>query len=46
MVYGHVHDNFANIKYHPRKLNAGVEVNNYEPKTLDELIEINKNRGN
>ena len=45
MVYGHVHDNFTNVKYHPRKLNAGVEANNYEPKTLDELIEINKQRG-
>ena len=45
MVYGHVHDNFTNVKYHPRKLNAGVEVNNYEPKTLDELIEINRLRG-
>lgn len=42
MIYGHVHENMVNIKKHERKFNAGVDVNDFEPKTLDELIEINK----
>lgn len=42
MLYGHVHDNMADIKKHPRKFNVGVDVNGFEPKTLDELIEANK----
>lgn len=39
MLYGHVHGNMDNIKHHPRKFNVGVDVNDFEPKTLDELIE-------
>lgn len=42
MLYGHVHGNMDNIKKHPRKFNVGVDVNDFEPKTLDELIESNK----
>lgn len=38
MLYGHVHENMADIKKHPRKFNVGVDVNDFEPKTLDELI--------
>lgn len=38
MLYGHVHDNDTDIKVHPRKFNVGVDVNDFEPKTLDELI--------
>ena len=44
MLYGHVHDNMDNIKKHPRKFNVGVDVNEFEPKTLDELIERNKTK--
>jgi calcineurin-like phosphoesterase family protein len=42
MLYGHVHENMKDIKKHPRKFNVGVDVNDFEPKTLDELIEANK----
>lgn len=42
MLYGHVHDNMGDIKKHSRKFNVGVDVNDFEPKTLDELIESNK----
>lgn len=42
MLYGHVHDNDTNIKKHARKFNVSVDVNDFEPKTLDELIEKNK----
>jgi hypothetical protein len=42
MLYGHVHENMDGIKKHPRKFNVGVDVNDFEPKTLDELIESNK----
>lgn len=38
MLYGHVHDNMDDIKKHPRKFNVGVDTNDFEPKTLDELI--------
>ena len=41
MLYGHVHENMADIKKHPRKFNVGVDVNGFEPKTLDELIREN-----
>lgn len=43
MLYGHVHENMDDIKKHPRKFNVGVDVNDFEPKTLDELIKENKN---
>lgn len=42
MLYGHVHENMDDIKKHPRKFNVGVDVNGFEPKTLDELIENNQ----
>jgi predicted phosphohydrolase len=42
MLYGHVHENMDGIKKHPRKFNVGVDVNGFEPKTLDELIANNK----
>ena len=38
MLYGHVHENMKEIKKHQRKFNVGVDVNDFEPKTLDELI--------
>ena len=38
MLYGHVHENMKDIKKHQRKFNVGVDVNDFEPKTLDELI--------
>ena len=41
MLYGHVHENMKEIKKHKRKFNVGVDVNNFELKTLDELITIN-----
>ena len=41
MLYGHVHGNDADLKKHPRKFNVGVDVNGFEPKTLDELIKEN-----
>ena len=43
MLYGHVHENMDDIKRHPRKFNVGVDVNGFEPKTLDELIKENNN---
>ncbi len=47
MIYGHIHNN-TDIEYwqyialKDRMLNAGVEVNNYMPVTLDELIINNR----
>lgn len=41
-LYGHVHNNDNNYKIMPRRYNVGVEVIGYEPRTLDELIEMNK----
>ena len=47
MVYGHIH-NHVNADYWPlimkreRMLNAGVEVNDYEPVTFDELVANNR----
>ena len=40
MLYGHVHNNECDIKQHPRKFNVGVDVNDFEPKTLDELVNL------
>ena len=42
MLYGHVHENMCNIKEHERKFNVGVDVNEFMPMTLDEMIERNK----
>lgn len=44
MLYGHMHGNFDNVKWHERKINVGADINDFEPKTLDELIEINLGR--
>lgn len=38
MLYGHVHNNESNLKKHMRKFNVGVDVNDFEPKSLEELI--------
>lgn len=40
MLYGHVHNNECDIKQHSRKFNVGVDVNDFEPKTLDELVNL------
>ena len=47
MVYGHIHNNTGDdywplIMRRPRMLNAGVDVNNFEPVTFDELLANNK----
>lgn len=47
MVYGHIHGNRQQDPYlcyglSERMLNACVEVNNYEPVTLQEMIENNR----
>ena len=47
MIYGHIH-NHVNADYwpliakRPHMLNAGVEVNSYEPVTFEELVENNE----
>lgn len=44
-LYGHIHNNIGSItKELPNRFNVGVDVNNFEPMTLDELIERNKGR--
>lgn len=40
-LFGHVHQNDTNLKYHERKINVGADVTDFEPKTLDELIRNN-----
>jgi calcineurin-like phosphoesterase family protein len=47
-VYGHIHNNTSNFAYKCMReldnaLNAGVDINNFMPVTLDELIVNNKN---
>ncbi|MCL2165137.1 MAG: metallophosphoesterase family protein [Oscillospiraceae bacterium] len=47
MVHGHMHNKtdiecFTLIRSMPNLLNAGVEVNEYQPVTFDELVENNK----
>ena len=44
-IFGHIHNNSNDIAYTlqnqlPRSLHAGVDVNQFEPKTINELIEI------
>lgn len=47
MIHGHIHNN-TNADYWPllvrreRVLNAGCEINGYEPVTFDELVENNR----
>lgn len=44
-IYGHIHNNvlpeYRYLFELPNALNAGVEVNNYEPVTFEELVENN-----
>lgn len=47
MVYGHIHNNVRDdywplIARRSRLLNAGVDVNNFEPVSFDELVENNR----
>ena len=47
MIYGHIHNNTGDdywplIMRRPRMLNAGVDVNNFEPVTFDELLDNNQ----
>ena len=47
MVYGHIHNNVRDdywplIARRSRMLNAGVDVNNFEPVSFDELVENNR----
>ena len=47
LVYGHIHNNKHDAYWHvlstyKKALNASVEVNNYEPVTLAELVENNR----
>ena len=41
-LYGHVHNSDNGLRKIERRYNVGVDVNDFEPKTLDELIERNK----
>ena len=46
MIYGHIHNNTGDdywplIMRRPRMLNAGVDVNNFEPVAFDELLANN-----
>lgn len=38
-LYGHVHNSESGLKKIDRRYNVGVDVCDFEPKTLDELIE-------
>ena len=47
MVYGHIHNNVRDdywplIARRSRMLNVGVDVNDFEPVTFDELVENNR----
>ena len=47
MIHGHLHNDtedsfFHHIAQNEKMLNAGVDINNFEPVTLDELIENNR----
>ena len=47
MIHGHIHndtdvDFFPLLKSRANVLNAGVEINNYMPVTLEELLENNE----
>jgi calcineurin-like phosphoesterase family protein len=39
-IHGHVHENSIND---PRYINVSAEVIDYTPKTLEELLQLNKN---
>lgn len=41
-LFGHIHNNTHNFyRAFPKRFNVSVEVVGYEPRTLDELIELN-----
>ena len=40
-LYGHVHNNEGELLEIKNRFNVGVDVNEFEPKTLDELIQSN-----
>jgi calcineurin-like phosphoesterase family protein len=47
MVYGHIHNNVRDdywplIARRSRMLNAGADINNFEPVTFEEMIENNR----
>lgn len=47
MIYGHIHNNtiapyWKNIWQDSRLLNAGADINGYEPATFDELVRNNR----
>jgi len=47
-LYGHIHNNYSEPMYNvlcglPNYFNAGVDVNEFKPVTLDELIENKRN---
>lgn len=47
MIYGHIHNNIGDdywplIARRSRMLNAGVDINNFEPVTFEELLANNK----
>jgi len=47
MVHGHIHDDtsfgfWPMIASNERILNAGADINGYEPVTFDELVENNR----
>lgn len=45
-LFGHVHNKDSQIQFHIQKFNVSADVIGFEPKTLDELIEIkDKNKG-
>lgn len=41
-LFGHIHNVDNGYRIIPNRFNVGVDVNDFEPKTLDELIELNK----
>lgn len=42
-LHGHVHSNEANLSKQKRRFNVSVDVLNYAPCTLDEIIALNNN---
>jgi len=47
MIYGHIHNNVGDdywplIQRRPRMLNAGVDINGFEPVSFDEMVANNK----
>ena len=50
MIHGHIHNNknFPNwsvIRNNPRLLNAGADINSFEPVSFDEMLANNKRQG-